>query len=304
MFPKIRIYLGAMNPVAATTVLAFTALCFGLIPLFAKALQGYGVDSATIALYRFLFSALILSPLFPLSKGKRKQALLMVLGGASMGLGWLAYMQAVEQAAVAVVGVVYMTYPLFTIGFAWLLAGSKPSIKSVMSGLLILAGAIVVLNGATQSSLALSTLLIALASPVCMGLFIVVLTTKGNGLSPLERMSSTMTGAALVLAPIVIYREGGIFVPADWNAAGLIVGLAVVTALVPQILYSFATAKVGPSQTAIAGSLELPTMLIVGWLAFGEALGSNEAIATMLVFAAVVLVPLVKPLRPRVPTAA
>jgi len=48
---------------------------------------------------------------------------------------------------------------------------------------------------------------------------------------------------------------------------------------------------VGTARTAIAGSIELPVMFLVGWAAFGEVLNVAQLVACALVITAIVLTP-------------
>jgi drug/metabolite transporter (DMT)-like permease len=64
-----------------------------------------------------------------------------------------------------------------------------------------------------------------------------------------------------------------------------------VTALVPQLIYTFACTKIGPARAAAAGSIELPTMIAIGWLAFSEQPGSVEIVAVAMVLVAILMAP-------------
>ena len=74
----------------------------------------------------------------------------------------------------------------------------------------------------------------------------------------------------------------------DWL---LIAGLSMSTALLPRFLYALCAPIVGTARTAAAGSVELPTMILVGALAYGERIGPLEWAACGLIVAAVVLTP-------------
>jgi drug/metabolite transporter (DMT)-like permease len=89
--------------------------------------------------------------------------------------------------------------------------------------------------------------------------------------------------------------EPGAILPARAEGWVLVAGLAAVTALLPQLLYTLACPRVGPARSAAAGSLELPTMFAVGWLAFGEAIGPRELMAAILVIGAIAVSPAIRP---------
>lgn len=285
-----RIQTPATPPrvVAATLAIAFTAVCFGLVPGFARELQAMGVPDAAIALYRYVFSALVLLPFLPLSRAKRRQGAVMFGAGVLMGLGWVGYLQLVGTASIAAAGVIYMSYPLFALVFAWMLLGLRPGPRAWAAGAAVLAGAAIVAGG--TGGLGLTAVLLALPAPVTFGLGIVVISALLPDLRPLERMAAGLLGSSAGLSPLILAGDPAAMIPpaGAWPA---VLGLGLLTALVPQLLYTLAAPHVGPARSAAAGAVELPVMIAVGWLAFGEALGPREALAAALVLSAVALAP-------------
>lgn len=280
-----------LSVAGATSVIALTSVCFGLVPLFARELQALGVGPASIALYRYLFTALVLLPFLPLARGKRRAAITMGFAGLCMGLGWIGYLEAIETAPVAAAGVVYMSYPLFALLFAWLLLGQRPGARAGLAALLILGGALILFQGESLGEGAITALLWSLPAPIGFGFIIVVLSSMTASLNPLERMASGMLGAILGLAPLAVTTEAAMLLPSGAGQWALVLAMGLVTALIPQFLYTVACPRVGAARAAAAGSFELPTMLIVGWLFFGEALGPQQAFAAALVLTAILLSP-------------
>ncbi|MEM7408589.1 MAG: EamA family transporter, partial [Pseudomonadota bacterium] len=121
--------------------------------------------------------------------------------------------------------------------------------------------------------------------------------TRVHRLNAMERMGAAMLGAALGLLPLALSAETGPIVPASTSLWLPIAGMALATALIPQLIYSYAAPLVGPARSAATGSFELPTMFAVGWLAFGETIGLREIAAAVLVTAAVLLAPAIAPPR-------
>lgn len=285
-------------PVAAapTLVILLAAVGFGLVPLFAKHLQALGVSSPAIALYRFCFSALATAPFLPYARAKRGQALVVVASGVFVGLGWIGYLEAVQNVTVAAAGVVYMSYPLFALAFAWLFAGQRPGGRALAAGLLVLSAALLLLDPDQLSTSGVHALLWSLPAPMSFGLVVVVLSCLVSRLDGLERLACVMLGASLGLAPLAAAGTGaGSALPGSVAGWALVLGLAAVTALLPQLLYVLACRHVGPARTSAAGAFELPTMFAVGWLAFGEPLSLAELAAGSLILAATLVAPAVRP---------
>jgi len=271
-------------------IVMLSAVGFGLVPLFARGLTEAGMAAPAIAFFRYALTGLVTLPFLALSPPKRGLTLMGMAAGLCMGLGWIAYVEAVRVAPVSTVGVIYMTYPLFTLIAAWVMLRQRPRIRSMLAGLLIVAGAGLAMSPQALGVAPVRVLLIAFAAPVSFGVAIAVLTGWLHRLTPLERVATVPLGASIGLLPLLLTEQAANILPqpGDWP---LIAGLAVATSLVPSLLYVTAAPRIGAARTAVAGSFELPTMFAIGWLAFGEAVGPMQLLAGAMVVGAIMLVP-------------
>lgn len=290
--PALRIHAATAGP---TAVIALSAVCFGLVPLFARELQALGVSSPAIALYRFAFSAALLVPFLPRERAKLRDGLTVVGAGMLVGVGWIGYLEAVKVAPVAAAGVIYMSYPLFAVLFAWLLVGQRPGRRALGAALLVLTAAALLLNPDNLSPCGIAALLWSVPAPLSFGLMVVVLSCMARRLQSMERLACGTAGASLGLSPLALAANPHDLLPASLEVWSLIAGLTLTTALIPQLLYTLACPRVGPARSAATGSFELPTMFAIGWLAFGEAIGPRELAAAVFVLAAIAFAPAVRP---------
>jgi len=285
----------------ATLIIAFTSVCFGLVPLFGRVLLEIGLSPEAIALYRFCL-ALPLALVF-LPRRRAALAPLIALAGAGLagGLGWTAYLDALDDVPVASAGVLYMSYPLFVVLLARLLAGQAVTPRALLGAGLVLTGAFIVNTPGSVAGDQWLVLLGSLPAPAGFALIVVLLSTAGRDLSTLERWSAICIGHVAGLLPAALLSGGGALAPDSLRGWAWIAALALVTATVPQMLYTLASRSVAPARAAVAGAAELPTMLAVGWIAFGEAVGLREAFGMVLVIAAILVTPAVAPARRPVP---
>lgn len=279
-----------LTPATATLVVIAACVSFGMVPLFARLLLESGMSPAAIGFFRYAFSGIVMLPFLPLARAKRREAVRLIGAGVFMGLGWISYLNALETVSVAAVGLVYMTYPVFALLLAWLLVRQTPSARAWAGCALVLTAALIVFDG-TLTDAASWSLLLSLPAPVMFALIIVVLTCLTPTLSPLEKLACGMVGSMIGLAPVVAMTDPAAFVPRDGDVWLTILAMGLTTALIPQLLYTLAAPKIGPGRTAAAGAVELPTMIALGWIAFGEVVGPREIIASALVLAAILLVP-------------
>lgn len=279
------------NVILATGLIGLSSICFGVVPLFARHLLEQGLSAEAIAFYRFGLSALIALPFLHLTRPKLPQALLLFATGLAMGLGWSSYIRAIEVAPLASAGVIYMTYPLFVLIFARVLLGQRLTSRALTAVALVLGAAIIALAPAAPEAAQIEALLVSLPAPVTFALAIVVLAAMTSKLSALERVGCGMAGAVAGSLPAVLASDTAMLVPASAEAWALVAGMVIVTATGPQLLYVYVAPLVGATRAAVAGILELPTMIAVGWLAFAEAIGPADLIAALLIVVAIVIAP-------------
>lgn len=267
----------------------FASVCFGLVPYFSRALTEQGIAPYAVAFYRYIVAAVLLVPVL-ISHRKAWHVIVWGLSaGAVMGLGWIGYVTALETLPASTVGVLYMTYPVFTLVIAWVLFADAPTRRALLASGLIVMAAIIAGSPASASKEHIPTLLIALAAPFGFGFGICVLVHRLSRIAPLARIASVSLGSIIGLAPLVLTAEMTELLPQNPSDWLLIVGIGLVTALVPQLIYTVCSPMIGASQTAIAGSIELPTMFAVGFFAFGEAITTPQAIACAFVLAAIAI---------------
>jgi drug/metabolite transporter (DMT)-like permease len=144
-------------------------------------------------------------------------------------------------------------------------------------------------------SLTEAAILLALAAPLSFGLSINVLARKLASLTPLGRMSIFALGASTGLLPLIATYPRAAVLPATPDQWLLALALGVVSALLPQLIYTIFVPKIGGAKAASLGSIELPTMFAIGWIAFGEAIGWREAVAGTLVLTAILRTPTRRP---------
>ena len=284
-----------VSPPEATILIVLSAICFGMVPLFAKSLVNANLPSVAIVFSRYAVSAFVLLPFLNLSKTKRGVTVWAMGAGLMLSLGWIGYVEAIKDTPVSTVGVIYMTYPLFTLITAWVLFNQFPTARSVMAGFLILVAAGLALYPSMETPERLYSLLIAFTAPVSFACAICIIASKLTDLRPLERSAAILLGASLGLLPMFVTFDIELIGPVLISNWPHVLGISLLAGLIPNILFSVAAPVIGSARAAMAGSMELPTMFIVGWLAFGEEINFLTALAGALVLAAILITPSTSP---------
>ncbi|WP_406645497.1 DMT family transporter [Aliisedimentitalea scapharcae] len=265
------------------------SICFGLVPYFSRGLTEQGVAPYAVAFYRYIVAAVLLFPVLIVHRRAWREVFWGLSAGAVMGLGWIGYVTAIKTLPASTVGVLYMTYPVFTLIIAWVLFGDAPTRRALLASGLIVVAALIAGSPASVPIQQIPTLLMSLAAPLGFGFGICVLVYRLSRIAPLARIASVSLGSVIGLLPLMATADASVLLPsgqADWI---LIAGIGLVTALVPQLIYTICSPLIGASQTAVIGSIELPTMFAVGFFAFGEAITTPQIVACVLVLGAIAI---------------
>lgn len=283
--------LSTLTPAAATGAIAATGVAYGFATFFARRLTDAGLAPTSVAFARFALVAVVLAPCLRLGRADRRATTWGLFSGAVMSIGWIAYIDGIEHGDVALAGVVYMTYPLFVLLSLAVVFRHRLGGRQIAGGVAVLVAAAVALSAdAGGGGLPLSTI----AAPATFGFSIAVLTERLGSLRPAERLSSVATGASLALLPFVLLLPGDEVTPAGAGGWAALVGLGVVAALVPMLIYSAAAPVVGAARSSVAGATELPTVLVIGALIFGEQLTAHHLVAALLVGLAILITPVTR----------
>ena len=275
-----------------TCLVVLSCFCFGTIPYFAKSLIDGGMASHSIAFYRYGLSAIILLPLLLRVPAAQLATVAWgLLSGVSVGLGWIGFVYALRTVPVSTVGVLYMTYPVFTLLIGWIWFRDVPSRRAMTGALMVVMAALLASSPAAVEPRHLAAMLISLSAPISFGFGINVLIHKLTPVRPIVRVASLSVGASLSLLPLIRWSGAETALPQSVTGWWLIAGLALGTALIPQLVYTTFAPQIGAARSAVAGAVELPTMFMVGWLVLGEAIGPLQWLACLLITLAIVLTP-------------
>ena len=275
----------------ATLGVIAASVGFGLVPYFARTLTAEGMAPHAIAFYRYAFAAVVLLPFVWRARAHASALLWGISAGVAMGLGWIGYVRAVEIVPVWTAGILYMTYPVFTLLIAWLVFRDTPGGRAIVAALMIIAAAMLATSPESVTPDQIPALVLSLAAPLGFGFGINVLVHRLTVLDPLTRLASASLGSVVGLLPLMLTTPAAALFPGTASGWWLVAGIAFGSALIPQMLYTICAPVIGTARTAIAGSFELPTMYLVGWIAFSEAVGTAQWIACAVVVSAIALTP-------------
>ncbi|MGE0846109.1 MAG: DMT family transporter [Flavobacteriaceae bacterium] len=283
-----RIRIPRVSPAAGIALVLAGAIGFGLTPLFARTAFEAGLTPNHALYYRYLLPALLFAPLWPRIVRRPRMLLPAMAIGAFQSLGSLGYYTGIREMPVALAGLIFFTFPLWTVVFSRLVFGLVPDRRAVAGAALVLAATFVILDPQT---LAASPRAVAFCfvSPIAYAFMLIVFGHVLKGETAMEvtagfYLGALVTGLAIFAAdrPDMLIAEGA-------RGIWLLLGFLLLTGLLPQTGLIVGAPAIGPSRTATIGGFELVVTLGCGWIALGEPAEWREVVGAVLILAAVAL---------------
>lgn len=270
-----------------------TGITYGLNPLFAIPLMRNGASTEAILFFRYAFAILLLGAFLLLRRQDfritlRQAGVLLALGllytSSSLFL-FLAYNYIASGLATTLV----FLYPVL-VALIMVFLRVVPSWPVWLSIFATFAGVIIMTGNGTAQSVDTKGVILASLSALVYALFIVII----NRSKTISSISNTLltfyalsVGAVVFMGKILFSDKGittGIESCADW---GCLVMLALLPTIVSTTSLAIATRNIGATKASVLGVFEPITAILVGTLAFGEALTANIIIGIAIAMASV-----------------
>ncbi|MFD4571228.1 EamA family transporter [Streptomyces sp. NPDC058417] len=211
-----------------------------------------------------------------------------VLGALNIGAFFPLLFLAAYRLPGGTAAVVGSVGPLVVAGLSVPLLGRRPTVRTLLTGVVAVAGVgLVVLRAA--GALDTVGLLAALASTVSMSTGIVLTKRWGSpaGTGPLALAAWQLTAGGLLVAPLALLAEGA--PPAlDARAVAGYLYLTLAGTAVAYWLWFRGIARLSATQVTFLAPLSPLTAAVVGWAALGQGLTALQLLGMALAFGATV----------------
>lgn len=178
--------------------------------------------------------------------------------------------------------------PLIVVGLSAVLLGQRPTVRSVLTGLVAAFGvSLVVLKAAgALDALGVAAAFAATAS-MSAGTVLTKRWGRPDGVGPLALTAWQLTAGGLLIAPLALLVEGA--PPAlDGRAVGGYLYLALANTAVAYWLWFRGIGRLTATQVTFLGPLSPLTAAVVGWAALGQTLAPLQLTGMALAFGATV----------------
>ena len=286
-----------MKKIAPFFVLSAGTL-WGAMGVFVRKLGAYGFSPLQIACLRILFGAL----LFLLITGVFRRDLLKIRlrdVGLFLGMGLLSlllftvcYFTTIDLASLSVAAILLYTSPIWVMLMSAICFREKITRRKLLCAAMAFGGCVLVSGIGSSASLSPMVIVTGLLSAVGYGLYSIFGTFALRKYQPLTVTTYAFlfgaVGALLLCNPIQIVRV----ISQTRNPGALVLLIAVtalVTAVLPYLLYTVGLNHMRASAAAIMASIEPVVATAAGALAFGETLTLPAFAGIALVLGAIVV---------------
>ena len=280
--------------VTAYVLVILAAVGFGLQPLLANIVYGYGIGPVMLAWLRVACMCPIFLILSLLKRQKLAVGLRPVLKCAFLGLMGAVLttaflFNAYRMIDTSVATILNFTYPVFVLVLGIVIYREKADIKQVLALIICIAGIILVCGKGGNISFAGAAL--ALGSGITYGIYILYL-DKSRIIDEIGFFSFSFwffLMSAVMLLPIAAFGgEFSLRISAEGWLWVIIFSLD--GGIIATTFLSYGINIVGGVRSAIIGALEPVTSVIAGVLAFDEVLTGLKILGIVLIIAATVVV--------------
>jgi len=287
-------------PVDAGLIYAFgAALLFSFKPVLVKMIYVYGLDTITLLAWRMLISMPIYAAigLILLSRNhqsgkkleKRWVAKALLVGLVGYYLAALFDLLGLQTITAQLERLILFSYPTWVAVFTWLLL-KKPMEKKILVALGLSYTGIAVIFVSDWQQLGDDVIVGAiwvLLAALSFSLYVVLSKPIIDHIGPKEFTVIAMISSSLMTLAhfFAVQSPQALVIPLP--ALKLVVVMAVLTTVLPTFLLAAAISRLGPSKTAITGTLGPAMTSMFAVILLDEFFGWPQAIGLVLVIAAI-----------------
>lgn len=261
-------------------------LLFGFAGLFGKWIH---LPSLGITFGRVLISSVSLGLYMLLTKqsfavDRRKDLLLLILGGAVLSLHWWAVFESIRISSVAIGCITFSTFPLFITFAEPVFSHEKLKWRNVILALIIMAGLIITVPEFSLDNNAFRGILIGMISPIAYTILTMINKTFSTRYTGTKISFYEQGAAVLFLLPFTL----GFQIQPAWKDIGLLIVFGTLTTAFAHTLFISCLKEVPAGLAGICSSMETVYGILFALLFLGEIPTVREVIGAAVILGAVI----------------
>ena len=287
-----------IKPISKNAIIGYpagiiTGITYGLNPLFGIPLMNNGASTESILFFRYGFAVLILGAMLLLGKQKFKvswkQAGILLILGLLYTASSIFLFEAYKYIPSGLATTLIFLYPVI-VALIMVFLRVIPSWQVWLAIAVTFLGVFIMTRGDGAQEINPTGVWLSLGSALVYAFFIVIINrskTIGNISNSLLTFYTLSVGSVVFFSKIMASDANittGIASTRDWL---YLVGLAILPTIVSTATLAISTRNIGATKASVLGVFEPITAILVGTIAFGEALTSNILTGILLAMGAV-----------------
>ena len=273
--------------VAGVLLVVAGAVCYGLLPLPLEILRDEGVGSTSSLLVRFGVSVVVLGTIVAWRRCPGGTLSASFFAGLGIGAATIFLFEGYARLPASTTILVFYTYPAFTLVLASLLFRAGLEWRTILAIALVLGAAGLIVTPGNLEATPLGAVLITFGAPLGYGLYLACLGAADGHV--LWRTLVVSMAAGVVTLVWHLVSDASLAWPVSTNGWVSLGWVGLGTGILATCLVVAGTAMAGSGRSAVAGSAELVTVLLTGWLLFGETLHWQAVAGAFAILAAIVV---------------
>lgn len=274
--------------------ISLASLCFGFLGIFGKFAFQADMSVGTLLTGRFSLAATLLGLYLILFKpqslkiGWPQFAIATLQGLFGYAVFSTLYFKAVEGISVSLAAMLLFTYPLW-IAVIQFIRGAVLNRKNASILAIAFFGLVILLWGQIEVH-SVKSFVFGFASGLTYAIYIYVSSRWQQQVNPLASSFYVILWAAIALALFHQPQDSSwrnVFMNLTPTQAWLILGMSIVTTILPLTLVLASLQKLPSTYVALVSMLEPVTAAIAGWILLNEALSWHQLIGSIIVLTAV-----------------
>ncbi|MBK8784808.1 MAG: DMT family transporter [Anaerolineales bacterium] len=277
-----------MRRIIGILLIAISAASFGTLAIFGRYAYNDGMDIYTVLFLRFGISASFMTVILLLRKEHfpRGRILAQLVGMGALGYVGQSflYLTAINYASAGLVALLLYLYPFFVAVLSMIFLREVITRVKVIALVLALFGAALTVGPVSGQ---LIGALMAITAALIYSIYIIVGTGVMKHVTPVQSSTVIFASAGAVYG-LLAFSKGPHF-PASNSGWLAMLGIIVVSTIIPVVTFLAGLERVGPTNAAMLSTVEpIVTVLLAAWL-FGDKLLPIVMVGGGLILVAVIL---------------
>lgn len=280
------------------------AISYGTNPLGALSLYKNGINANSVLFYRFSLAAIIIGIVLAVQKKSfsitKKELLILGCLGVLFGISSLSLFTSFHYMDAGIASTILFVYPVMVAVIMAIFFKEKISSITILSILLALGGIALLYQSDGQTSLSTIGVTLVMISSLTYAIYIIVVNKSSLMMSSIKLTFYVLLFCMLTIITHSLTNENNhiqmLTTPSMWMWA---IMMAVVPTIISLIMMVKAVNIIGSTPTAIMGSLEPLTAVMIGVIVFGEIFTVQLATGLLMILFAVLLIIAGKSIKPQ-----